>query len=222
MAKTARTSPSLDKVDRRPAFGAEGLRGVLDRARCGDAQLAQECRAADLEHPAFDLGLYPVPGDRPESVGPRDRKALLLGAEKERPGDGVFGIAFDGGGEPQRLVPIEARDGKVDHPVFAKRQGPGLVEDDGGEVARLLEPAPIADEKPVAGAERRGDRRDEGHGKAERVRTGDDEHRHHPHHGEVDRGPGREPADQREDTGGNRHQREEEGRPVGQRLRAGA
>jgi hypothetical protein len=76
----------------------------------------------------------------------------------------------------------------IDDAVLAEGQGAGLVEDHDVEVARLLEPAPVAHQEPVLRAERGRDRDHQRHGEAEGVRTGDDQHGDDAGDGEVERG----------------------------------
>ena len=112
--------------------------------------------------------------------------------------------------------------GHVDDPELAARQRAGLVEDHGGEVARLLETAAIADEQSRLRAETRGDGRHQRHGEPERVRAGDDEHRHQPFDGKRAGRSDREPDDERERARDDRDDRQQERGAVGQRLRTGA
>ena len=60
-----------------------------------------------------------------------------------------------------------------------ERERARLVEHDHVQEASLFEAAAIAHEQAVPRAKRGGDRNDEGDGEPQRVRAGDDEHRHH-------------------------------------------
>ena len=62
--------------------------------------------------------------------------------------------------------------------MLSKRQCAGLVEDDRRHASRFLEAPSVTNQQAVAGTERRGDCQHEGHGQSERVRTGNDQHRH--------------------------------------------
>ena len=83
------------------------------------------------------------------------------------------------GAAPRRRDHAVAPCAIVDDAELAARERSRLVEDDRGEVARLLEAAPVADEEAAARAKRRGDRDHQRDGQPERVRAGDHEHRHH-------------------------------------------
>ena len=110
-----------------------------------------------------------------------------------------------------------------DDAVLAERERARLVEHDGRQVARLLEAAPVAHEQAVPRAERRRDRDDERNREPERVRAGDDEHRHDPLDRERGVGAGaRARRSSVTSAGAERDDREAERRAVGERLRAGA
>ena len=68
--------------------------------------------------------------------------------------DRMLGIRLDRRREPQRFVgSMPGAGGDRDDAELAARQRSGLVEDDGVDVARLLQPAAVAHEQPAARAE---------------------------------------------------------------------
>ena len=138
---------------------------------------------------------------------PRSRSArgivepALARARHDGPRDRVLGVLLDRGGEPERVrLGRAAGRAHADDAMLAERERAGLVEDDRGEEARLLEPAPVAHQQPVARAERGRDGDDERHREPERVRAGDDEHRDEPLDGERGLGAGSEPRDEGQRT----------------------
>jgi hypothetical protein len=61
---------------------------------------------------------------------------------------GVFGVALDTGGDPERFGRVERAVGRnVNDPEFAASERAGLVEDDGRQVSSFLE---FADRAPGA------------------------------------------------------------------------
>lgn len=67
--------------------------------------------------------------------------------------------------------------------MLRQGQGAGLIEDDGVEIARLLQPPAIPNQETISRTERGGDGDDEGDGEAQRMGTGDDQHGDEPFHG---------------------------------------
>ena len=122
--------------------------------------------------------------NRLELVGLRDAQRLLLGALDDPLRNRVLGIAFDRRRNTKRVVRAQAPvRGDVDDSELTARQRAGLVEHHGGQVARLLETAAIANEQSRLRAQTGGDGRHQRHGEPERVRAGDDEHGDQPFDG---------------------------------------
>ena len=170
----------------------------------------QHRRSAHVELSALDDRFDAVTRNRLEPVGLRHAQRLLLGALDDPLRNRVLGIAFDRRRDPKRVVRSQApvRD-HVDDPELTPCQGAGLVEHHGGEVARLLETASIADEQSRLRAETGGDGRHQRHGEPERVRAGDDEHGDQPFDRKCAGRSDREPHDKRErarDHGDDRQQ----------------
>ncbi len=135
----------------------------------------------------------------------------------------MLGIAFDRRGNPKRVVRGQAPvRGDVDDPELTPRQRAGLVEHHGGEVARLLETASIADEQSRLRAEAGGDGRHQRHGEPERVRAGDDEHGDQPFDGKRAGRSDGEPYDKRERARDDGDDRQHERCAVSQGLRTRA
>jgi len=104
--------------------------------------------------------------------GCRPRSAAL----PDGAGDHVLGIRFDGRGEFERVLLVDALGLDGHEALLALRERPRLVEDDRVEVAGLLHRDAVPDEHPVARGQRRVDGDDERDRETQRVRTGDDEH----------------------------------------------
>ena len=122
---------------------------------------------------------------------------------------------------PERIVFRElVRGCDVYHSEFAARERSRLVEHDCIDPSGVLEPAAIADEQPVTGTERGGDRHDQRDGEAERMWTRDDENRDDAFDSESGRCVEQQPYDQGQQPGTDGNECEPEGRAVGERLRA--
>jgi hypothetical protein len=65
----------------------------------------------------------------------------------------MLGVGLDGRGQPQRVVGRDTGSGgDRDNPELPTCERPRLVEDDGGHVARLFQPAAVTHEEPAARA----------------------------------------------------------------------
>jgi hypothetical protein len=149
----------------------------------------------------------------------RRRSSALLDA----PGDGVLGVALRRRRQGERLVRGDppARGG-LDHPELAAGQRAGLVEEHGGHVARVFQPAAIANQEPVAGGEGGGDGHDQRDREPERVRTRDHQHRDDPLDHERGRPSHQGPRDHGDAGRDDGHDGQEECRAVREGLRARA
>ena len=77
----------------------------------------------------------------------------------------------------QRLLVGNATSGgDADHTELPPRQGSGLVEDHGGDIAGLLQAAPVPHQEPSPCAQRGGDGNDQRHGQAKGMGAGDHQH----------------------------------------------
>jgi hypothetical protein len=193
----------------------------LQRSRKGRSFGFQEGRPAHVVLSALDRCGDALARDRPEVVGVRYLDRPVLGRIHDAAGDGVLALGLHAGGDAERFLfgqVVRRRD--VHDPELAEGERAGLVEDDGVEVARLFEAAAVAHEQSAMRALRRGDGDDQGHGQAERVRAGDNQHRHDAYDGEI---PGRAdelPDDESDDARCDGHAGQELRGAVGQVLGA--
>ena len=88
----------------------------------------------------------------------------------------MFAFAFDGGDQAQQLALVHAgRGDDLDHLGLAAGEGAGLVEDGGVEAGGLFERDRVLEQHAALGAKAGADHDRGRGGKAERVRTGDDD-----------------------------------------------
>jgi hypothetical protein len=154
-------------------------------------------------------------------TGRRHVEPSLLGALHDAARDHVLGVAFHGSRQPQRVVGRKSRRRSDVHDTkLTSCERAGLVEDDGRQTPRLLEPAPVSDEEPTPRAKRRRDGDDEWNRETERVRTADDEHGDDAFDRERHRRVQSEPDDERKDGRADSDDRQDERRTIGERLRA--
>ena len=90
--------------------------------------------------------------DSNPSAAGRASAAFLRGPH-DRPRERVLRVGFDGRGEREQLVLVDARGGgHGGHDRLAAGERAGLVEDDDVELAGPLEREAVLDEQAVAGA----------------------------------------------------------------------
>jgi hypothetical protein len=168
MAKTATTRSVLDEVDRRLARAAEAVGGLRSSSGLGAERLASSAGPPTRSvRPSTSAS---TPGRRWRgSPPPGHVEAALLGAEQDGRAIGCSESRSTAAASRSASSSDDAvgNVATVDHAVLAEGQRAGLVEDDGIEVARLLEPAPVAHEQAVLRAQRRRDRDHERDGEAE-------------------------------------------------------
>ena len=195
------------------------LRSFLDGGRRREPEPLQHRGSAHVELVALDDRADAVTRNRFELVGLRDMEPLIGRALDDSLRNRVLGITLDRCCQTKRFggVPAPVR-ADVNHAELTAREGPGLVKDHRREVARLLEPASIADEQTRPCAQGRGDCRHERNGETERVRTSDDEDSNQPLDGECSRRPEGEPHNERESPRDDCDDRQHERGAVGQRL----
>ena len=90
----------------------------------------------------------------------------------------MLGVLIDGRRQTQRIVVTDAFRLHRHDSMLAEGERAGLVKDDRGHVAGLLESAAVTHEHSVARTDGGRDGDDERHGKAECVWARDDEHGH--------------------------------------------
>ena len=153
-----------------------------------DAEPAEQVRPAHHPLPPVHARPHAVAGDRLEPSACGIARPRSARGAHHRLRDRVLGVALHRGGDAERLLLGRARVSlHADDPVLAERERPGLVEDDRGEVARLLEPSAIPDQQAGPRPEGRRDRDDERDREAERMRAGDDQDRNDALHDERPR-----------------------------------
>ena len=131
----------------------------------------------------------------------------------------MFRVTFHRRGEAQRFVCCEtAGRCDFDDAVLALRLRSRLVEDHGIQTARLLEASPVSNEETITRTNGCRDGDDERDRESQRMRAGDDQDGDHSLHGERGVSPEREPHNEREGSGAQRNECQNEGGPVGQRL----
>ena len=213
--------PVAHDVQGRLARPAGGRRGGLQLGRDRDRALLEEARSADDDRLAVDRGEGAATGQRFEAGGRAGGGTGTLRGGDDGPRERVLGIGFDGSRQGEHVVRLDTgrRDDGRDHRL-ALRERPGLVEDDGVELAGPLERDAVLHEQAVARAERRGDGDDERDREAERVGARDDQDGGGPEQRALGVAE-QPPADERDHAGGEGHVEEECRRPVRQRLGAG-
>ena len=190
---------------------------------CVAASSAKQVRSADCESAAVDGRTCALAGSHLERLRCRDGNSAVGGHRDDRTRDGMLRIALHRRSKPQRIMVGNAVDGAHrKHAELAKRKCSGFVEHDSVDVARILETAPVADEKTGPCAERRRDRDHQRHGEAERMRAGDHQHGYEM----FDRGgrtrSGQQPGDEGHGARAQRDACEPERGAVGERLCARA
>ena len=146
-------------------------------------------------------------------------EARLVGPGDDGAAEGVLGFGFDRGGKRQEVAFADAIEG--DHLAdrgFASRQSPGLVEEDDVDRSRRLERPPVADQEPVARRDRRRYGNDQRDREPQRVWAGNDEHGDCALDAETETSANGDPRDERDDTRGDRHERQKRRRTVGEHL----
>ena len=143
----------VDHRDRRLSARSGTIDGGLEHWRNLHIDLAQQCRTAEEQLPSVHDGLDAAPGNRLKRVGARDREPTLLCALDDALRDRVFRIVFDGRCQRECILLSEAVGrGDLHDPKLAAGQRSGLIEEHGCHIARLLEPAAVAYEKPALSA----------------------------------------------------------------------
>ena len=154
------TALSFDQVDRRLAARraasatrrSVGAGSTLERAQAGSAHRRRAARPSTIAR-------TPRPGIASKSCDRRHGDARAPRRSSRSP---ARSDARSRARRPRRgaaLRPrISHRPSRCHDAMLAERERARLVEDDGREIARLLEPAPVAHEQPAARAERRRDR----------------------------------------------------------------
>ncbi len=219
-ARAPRTAPSATvKSTVRPCpdhcSAASATEGGTSRP-----ELLDQAGAADPDLPAVDRGgCAPRPASDSNAEAARRRQPSIAGGAHHGPRQRVLRIGFDGGGQRQQRVLVQARrrDDAGQH-WLAAGQRAGLVEDDDLHLARALQRQPVLDQQPIARTERGADGDHQRDGQAQGVRAGDDQHRRRADQrllGLPERGPDHE----RDDARAERHEEEQRGGAVRQHLR---
>jgi hypothetical protein len=213
---------SLGQVDDASAlaggFGGEGF----ERCRDDDPIASEQVGTAHHQPASIQVSLYPVAGDRLESGHTWDVEPALRRAGDDCSSDRVLRVPLHGCRQPQGLALVQSVDrAQGYHPMLSKRERARLIEDHRVELARLLEPAPVPDQKATPRAHGRRDRNDERDCETEGVRAGNDQHGDEALDGIRRPGACGEPPGQCDRPGHECHDREPEGGPVRKRLRPG-
>ena len=207
--------------------GLTARRGAVGRFADGrvrrDIQPTQHRRPAHVELPPFDNRANAMSGNGFELVGLRHGDLLLFRALHDALCDRVLRVAFDGSGQAKRFVRLETAISRDIHDAeFAPRQGSGLVEHHGRQMASFLQPAAVPHQQARTGTERRRDGNDQRHRESECMRTRDDEHGDDALDGEGACCTECQPSDQGDASRDNGNDRQQKCGPVRECLRARA
>ncbi len=188
------------------------------------AQLAQQVRSAHAHLCAVHRGAHAPAGLRGEVTAVQlvgRGLGVLLGGRDDGAGHRVLTVGFRRGGHGKQLS-LGNRGNRrgAGHRVGALGQGAGLVKEHHVNVAHALQCDAVLHQHPGARGAFGGDGNHQRDGQAQRVRAGNDQHRHGAHHRVIGLAD-EHPDDEGQDAGTQGKPEQPGGRPVGQRLGAG-
>ena len=160
------------------ALAAQGL-GLCGQRRHVDAELLHQRRVAQREGLAADIAAHADARARVELLGLVEGQVLLPRRSDDGGGQRVLAALVETGRQAQHLVFGEARgaDRALERrPALGQRAG--LVDDQGVDLAQVLDRGGVAEQHAIRRAAAGGDHDRHRRGQAERTGAGDDQHRH--------------------------------------------
>ncbi len=137
------------------APGFPPLRQVGQIGGRSDLQRAEQVGPADGDGAAPDGGLHPVAGHGPEVVGVWTFDGIGLGPAQDGSGERVFAVGFDRSGQRKESVDVAVDRMEVGDGMAPGGERPGLVEENGVDLAHPLECNAILDEDAISCRDRR-------------------------------------------------------------------